>query len=84
MEAACATVTSVRGTVSAGMVYRARAVGELAGKVTLRLRGCYCVWLGRNVLRGNRKPMQVACVRCDAMQERSAMSGHVGVSQNRT
>ena len=49
MEAACATVTSVRGTVPAGMVYRARAVGELAGKVTLRLRGCYCVWLGRNV-----------------------------------
>ena len=49
MEAACAAVTSVRGTVPAGMVYRARAVGELAGKVTLRLRGCYCVWLGRNV-----------------------------------
>ena len=49
MEAACATVTSVRGTVPAGMVYRARAVGELAGKVTLRLRGCYCVLLGRNV-----------------------------------
>ena len=91
MEAACATVTSVRGTVPAGMVYRARAVGELAGKVTLRLRGCYCVWLGRK--RGNRTALVVMwmcddrcgmCAGCDAMQERSAMSGHVGVTQNRT
>ena len=75
MEAACAAVTSVRGTVPAGMVYRARAVGELAGKVTLRLRGCYSYCVGSvekwTPCTPNAEMSDVACVcvRCELRRD---------------